>query len=1513
MNIINKLQNFNYSFFGGSPLQNVFEFQNQLLTGVNDYEFNNETLRIAVNLWFGNRAEAITQYGDISLWNVSKVTDMRQLFSQRSDFNENISGWDVRNVIDMKDMFYKASAFNQPLNEWNVSKVANMFGMFDSAHSFNQTLDKWDTSNVTIMAWMFDGASAFNQPLQEWNVGKVTNMSKMFYGASAFNQPLNEWNVSKVTNMFGMFDSAHSFNQTLDKWDTSNVTSMNKMFNDATSFNSDIRHWDISNVTTMEDMFDGATAFIQRFPNANNPESIFFELLTNQTIRTAVDLLMNDKEEAIIQYGDISLWNVSKVTDMDSLFSNATAFNADIGQWNVSAVTNMVLMFSNASTFNADISKWNVSNVTSMIRMFDEASAFNQPIGKWNVENVTVMPDMFYEASAFNQPLNEWNVSKVTNMFGMFDSAHSFNQTLDKWDTSNVTSMNKMFNDATSFNSDIRHWDISNVTTMENMFDGATAFIERFTNANNPRSIFFAPHIDETIKTAIAQWFNNKEEAIRQYGDISLWNVSKVTDMRQLFLQRSDFNENISGWDVRNVTNMAWMFDGAIAFNQPLQEWNVGKVTNMGWMFDGASAFNQPLQEWNVGKVTNMFSMFSHARAFNQPLKEWDVRNVTNMEYMFAYSYSFNDSDIRHWDISNVTNMEDMFLDATAFIERFPNANNDPRSIFISSEINTPIIQRNLMSQFDYTVDETCTLTSDKPTVGDYVKVSNIVTNDPSDIDEKQHIIYNKTIQGIYISENVIRILDENFKKTDQQIYPNPKNKAVYKLINKYDYLKNEHIRYINSKLKINEKETIVKFPEDWAIHTGEKIKIGFNDSIPNYIDFIKYFINQSEVQDGETMYTLPLFLFTFESQQGLDYGGLFNSFLSNFVKSISSNTKPQNNFLASSEEGLLTFNKTFAHYGIIDDIITTDKIKIYINENVFNFHNQFDDNNNINRSLYSFFASSFLARIITLEPHHITKDYISSHLFIPDLKLDPYILLSMKNYSKNLIRYKKDSSFNHYNELIEYFKEKKFIIKPNEETIKTINNNSSIIKEISILFPSDIYTIVQLDQIYSKIPEKSILRNSLSFKILQLHKIETEEDWDAKWEKESYAYKLQEIIAELVDDTFYDIDDLTLLKIDFKNKDIWIMLLLRYEFENLLDGTGINLAFFIHGFFSTYYSISDKVQSIRRELLSDVLFNRGMTINYPINIEEKLYGQYIDDPINNFELDELNVLFSGPEEINKKDLKEAITINISNLDYDPELPLLVEYYKNMIDNLIDDSDQDILRSMLEYITGFSSLIIGKEIKFDIINGVEKYQTINGWHDTYDGTESHTCFNQVKVDYRLFENIDDLNKLQIIVDDLEQKLELIVDEFVKYLKKFVDNAKTAESTHTEKLKIKKDIEDNFEKDLNYIVDYLKKGRDGSKVKNFVPDLKDIVDYIKERSSTPEDTSIDIENYIKNDIKTYTNGIIIKINDIEIKKWTIKNNIRNTLFNEQWTTEGNPSFKLVGGAYEIINSLSNFNF
>ena len=274
--------------------------------------------------------------GNFNHIDVSSITNMQNLFKDKTTFNGDISKWNVSKVTNMSNMFRNAVAFSQDIGSWNVSKVTNMSRMFDTASVFNQNIGSWNVSKVTDISNMFMTAKAFNQDIGSWNVSKVTNMSWMFRGASAFNQNIGSWNVSEVTNMSYMFRNAIAFNQDIGSWNVSKVTNMSWMFRGAEAFNQSIGSWNVSEVTNMGYMFVEASVFNQ----------------------------------------DISSWNVSKVTNMEYMFVGASVFNQNISSWNVSKVTNMNYMFVGASVFNQDISGWTLTALTSCTGFSERATAF---------------------------------------------------------------------------------------------------------------------------------------------------------------------------------------------------------------------------------------------------------------------------------------------------------------------------------------------------------------------------------------------------------------------------------------------------------------------------------------------------------------------------------------------------------------------------------------------------------------------------------------------------------------------------------------------------------------------------------------------------------------------------------------------------------------------------------------------------------------------------------------------------------------------------------------------------------------------------------------------------------------------------------------------------------------------------------------------------------------------------------------------------------------------------------
>ena len=122
----------------------------------------------------------------------------------------------------------------------------------------------------------------------------------------------------------------------------------------------------------------------------------------------------------------------------------------------------------------------------------------------------------------------------------------------------------------------------------------------------------YFPQTKEDLKSLIKQRIKDEGNEV----DLNDINGSAITDMSYLFLN-SDFNGNISDWNVSKITYMEGMFCGCNKFNQDISKWDVSKVINMSYMFWNCHSFNQDLSSWNVSNVRHHVAIL-----YNCPIKE---------------------------------------------------------------------------------------------------------------------------------------------------------------------------------------------------------------------------------------------------------------------------------------------------------------------------------------------------------------------------------------------------------------------------------------------------------------------------------------------------------------------------------------------------------------------------------------------------------------------------------------------------------------------------------------------------------------------------------------------------------------------------------------------------------------------------------------------------------------------------------------------------------------------------
>jgi len=411
----------------------------------------------------------------ISQWDTSSATTMEAMFKNASSFTSDLA-WDTSSVTSMAYMFYGASGFSGSVNSWNVYNVRNMSGMFAWTIGFSDDLSAWNTMGLLDMARMFEGAESFSSSLDFLNTDGVKDMSKLFHQASTFNGDIGQWNTASVTDMSSMFELASAFNKDVNGWNTAAVRDMSRMFANASAFGKAVGNWDVSAVTDMQSMFADAKVFNQ----------------------------------------DLSNWNTASVANMQSMFGRAGAFDNNgvvVLPWNTASVTDMSYMFHGTSSLRAlNALEWETSLVQTMDSMFREASSFNADVSTWDTQAVTSMAYMFQAAREFTsagQSTIPWTTNNVVDMRFMFADATLFDGDITSWNTDAVTAMDSMFSSAISFKRDITAWTAA-TTSATNMFENATVWNRMYYNPDNRGTIDGPPN----------QFVQQCSNAVGQYASV---------------------------------------------------------------------------------------------------------------------------------------------------------------------------------------------------------------------------------------------------------------------------------------------------------------------------------------------------------------------------------------------------------------------------------------------------------------------------------------------------------------------------------------------------------------------------------------------------------------------------------------------------------------------------------------------------------------------------------------------------------------------------------------------------------------------------------------------------------------------------------------------------------------------------------------------------------------------------------------------------------------------------------
>jgi uncharacterized protein (TIGR02145 family) len=236
---------------------------------------------------------------------------------------------------------------------------------------------------------------------------------------------------------------------------------------------------------------------------------------------------------------------------------------------------------------------------------------------------------------------------------GFISLKNPFNQNISNWDVSSVTNMSGMFS-YSKFNQPINTWCVTQIQSEPGGFSNNSPL----TPANKP--IWgTCPQVDRngeifSLKSGKVICSGAENGTYGIIGDI-MYTAVNNSQLRTMI----ESGENLSSVCTSNVTNMSNLFDNVTELDSDISQWDVSKVTNMSDMFRDSN-INPNIDSWDVFKVNNMYRMFSGASNFNRDISRWSVFNVTNMNKMFRDATNFN-QDLSGWCVQNLDEMPSDF------------------------------------------------------------------------------------------------------------------------------------------------------------------------------------------------------------------------------------------------------------------------------------------------------------------------------------------------------------------------------------------------------------------------------------------------------------------------------------------------------------------------------------------------------------------------------------------------------------------------------------------------------------------------------------------------------------------------------------------------------------------------------------------------------------------------------------------------------------------------------------
>lgn len=658
----------------------------------NKSQLDNITLREALMLWFQNQIEAEKKYGKIKDWNTSGVTNMRQLFLGKENFNQ-LLNWDTSNVTTMEEMFLGCTNYNQPIN-FNVPNLRTSSKMFYRCKQLNQPIYFKNSSLIEDMNQMFRQCAQFNQSIK-FDATNLATCEGMFMECESLNQPIMLLNSQNLKNVYGMFKDCVDFNSPITIHFDS-LTTATEMFKGCSSMDSvdwtlrqNKNEFSINLPPNCNIMMMFSNSMVEPLKIYTNGElqgpllqdtsiriiktdygyfvnnTIQKFQFNNKSLRNAIQQYFKNKTQTESMFGPIGRWDTSQVTDMSELFKDRVDFNEKL-MWNTEKVTTMKSMFQNCKRYDQPIDM-SCKSLINASGMFENCQSLNKKIILDNTTNLKDVIRMFANCTNFSASLqmkDTFNIIYTDQMFENCISLREFiwNETsTDGFFTSIVNfpkleSMTQMFKLTTNL---VHPFKLQTTQTLE---FGIPHHDNRFT-IDESSIIYIPPIVTENITRLVELWTQSPQLVEPYYNHIRNWDTSQVDDMTGLFFQNQDFNEELL-WDLRNVKSTKNMFAGCINLNKKCVFKNCQSLETCEQMFYGCVNLNGMVSLANCTNLKSCSKMMEKCVSFNQ---SFHLKNTTKLEDTSALFWECkNFNNVFTIDFSKVKNCLGMFFGCTS-------------------------------------------------------------------------------------------------------------------------------------------------------------------------------------------------------------------------------------------------------------------------------------------------------------------------------------------------------------------------------------------------------------------------------------------------------------------------------------------------------------------------------------------------------------------------------------------------------------------------------------------------------------------------------------------------------------------------------------------------------------------------------------------------------------------------------------------------------------------------------